>query len=145
LTTTFTGVCDEPGDIERKVSGIARVFYGTYNADSRGSYLSQLRYWYEGSVRGMDMEGFGRIFYYDLNLSRYNMFVGYLSVEHYDHNQKTDDRKAFGGHGVFMGESGTGQSLAVRYQGIYRLDNQFTDPPCVRIGFTAFRKDVPCN
>jgi len=74
----------------------------------------------------MDLEGFGRMFYLVDAETRpvYNMFVGYLSVEHYDHNQKVDDRKAFGGHGVYMrtNSSRGGNTLAVVYSGIYRLD-----------------------
>jgi hypothetical protein len=97
-TTQILGlgtVC-EAGDVERQMNGIARVFHGDYIAPSgRNGAQINMKHFYEGELRGKDMEGFGRLMYDS------ELFVGYMAVEHYDHNSQID-KKALGGHGAFM-------------------------------------------
>jgi hypothetical protein len=55
-----------------------------------------MRYWYEGEVRGMDLEGFGR--FYDGS----EMFAGYMSLQHNNNDHSQYTVSTLGGAGVFM-------------------------------------------
>jgi hypothetical protein len=107
-----------------------------------------MRYWYEGEIRGMDLNGFGRLFYYNEAESAYRMFTGFVNVEHYDHNQRVDDRKTNGGNGIFMKESGftADSKLTLTYSGIYRQNQDFDDVNggCRSENFGSFSSSASC-
>jgi len=120
------------------MNGIARVFHGDYIAPSgRNGAQINMKHFYEGELRGKDMDGFGRLMYDS------ELFVGYMAVEHYDHNSQID-KKALGGHGAYMRAQDVSGGFA-RYQlvnsGIYRQDTDFTARPCQSAGnFSVFER-----